>query len=179
MYGRRKKKTQEDQSNTDQSNQNSKHTLKYDSIFKGAKNNDTEYESTPAPLSMDVHQRSRHYDEIFNSEDSDRLMRLEQQIHEILIEHTDLKIMDNRRKPSKDDYNYFYDLLLSKLDMIIYTRAEIFVILSYYFSENLFNMMRLLDRRHLLPIIEELDEKYKFSSMNLLDCDDFDEVDIV
>lgn len=156
----------------------SKHALAHDSIFKGKLDKDRE-ESTPAPVSVEVVSNSRHFDELYNSDEMTRLQELEVIIHDILSESTDLDILANRRKPSKEDFNQYYELIVSRLDRIYYSKSEIFVTLSFYFSENLFNMMRLLDRRNLMPIIQELDEKFDFSSMQGLGIEDIDEIEIV
>ena len=50
-----------------------------------------------------------------------------------------------------------------------FSRSEIFVELSYYFSDNLFNMFKLLDKSSSAAIISELMTKYKVSHIKSVD----------
>jgi hypothetical protein len=66
--------------------------------------------------------------------------------------------LNNRRKPSKSDFNYFYYLLKTNLQQEKFSNIEIFNELSVYFSDNLFNMFKLLDNKWRNMIISELQE---------------------
>ena len=50
-----------------------------------------------------------------------------------------------------------------------YTKSEIFVELAYYFTDNIFNMYKLLDKKYATAIIKELREKGFLT--NLIDFD--------
>ena len=55
-------------------------------------------------------------------------------------------------------FNEYYNLLLNKLHLK-YTNSEIFVELSYFFTDNIFNMYKLLDKNSATIIIKELMQK--------------------
>ncbi len=77
---------------------------------------------------------------------------------EILESKTSLNYRQNRRKPNKQTFNEYYEMLLRDLSDK-YTNYEIFVELSYYFTDQIFNMFRLLEKKHALDIIKELKVK--------------------
>ena len=66
--------------------------------------------------------------------------------------------MNNRRKPSKSDFNHYYHLLKTNLEDDGFTNVELFNELSVYFSDNLFNMFKLLDNKWRNLIINELQD---------------------
>ncbi len=55
--------------------------------------------------------------------------------------------MNNRRKPSKSDFNHYYFLLKTHLKDESFTNIELFNELAIYFSDNIFNMFKLLDNK--------------------------------
>ena len=85
-------------------------------------------------------------------------LNLEKDVYELLEEYTDLDFTQNRRKPKREDFNLYFELLLEKLKYK-YTKCEIFVALAYYFTDNIFNMYKLLYRKHATSIIVELKNK--------------------
>jgi hypothetical protein len=66
--------------------------------------------------------------------------------------------MNNRRKPSKVDFNSYYELLKSKLQDESFTNVEIFNELSVYFSDNILNMFKLLDSKWRNMVLKELED---------------------
>ncbi len=84
--------------------------------------------------------------------------KFKEKVYEVLAEHTDLNFLNNRRKPSRTDFNHFYYLLKTNLQEENFTNVEIFNELAVYFSDNLFNMFKLLDNRWRNLIISELQE---------------------
>ena len=48
-----------------------------------------------------------------------------------------------------------------------YTQSEIFVELSYYFTDNIFNMYKLLDKKYATSIIKELREKGFLNNLDI------------
>lgn len=142
--------------NTNKHKQEGKHSLKRDTIFKGKKD-DKNDEST--------HNDDSYYDnvnifEIQYNENDDIISStdLTKDIYDILDKETDIDFKQNRRKPNKDSFNNYYNLLVKELGYR-YTRSEIFVELSYYFTDNIFNMFKLLDKKPAMNIIKELTQK--------------------
>jgi hypothetical protein len=55
---------------------------------------------------------------------------------------------------------------MENLDMSIYSHSEVFIELSYYFSENELNMFKLLDQKWGTKIVKELSTKYNISKID-------------
>lgn len=141
-----------------------KHTLRWDSIFKGPKNRDDQEEDTYyIPTGNNV--GAIFYETSKNSEEYDRLKLLKEAVFEILKEQTDVCLdntrpLPSRRKPSKANFNAYFELLCSQLPLKTLSRGEIFVELAFYFSDNLYNMFKLLNKEHSKAILAELRKKY-------------------
>jgi hypothetical protein len=73
-----------------------------------------------------------------------------------MSQHTEINFLNNRRKPSRVDFNQYYSLLRKHLSDESFTNIELFNELSVYFSDNLFNMFKLLDNNWRNLIIAEL-----------------------
>lgn len=139
-----------------------KHSLKYDSIFKGKKEDPSEEES----MSFDSYQRdtievdktSNYYLESIDNENYVRSKLVKERVYEVLLKNTNINFLNNRRKPSKVDFNEYYNILRVHLKSENFTNIELFNELSVYFSDNLFNMFKLLDKKWRNLIIGELQE---------------------
>ena len=132
------------------------HKLSHDSIFLGKKNKEVE----ESDLYIDIDNKQQNYKpslssgysmERENPNETARLNEMRNIMYDILKD--DLKVIkihkDNtfapRRKPSQADFNKNFKYLIENLDMTIYTHSEVFAEFSFYFSENLQNMFRLLN----------------------------------
>jgi hypothetical protein len=140
-----------------------KHALKHDSIFKGKKEDPVidEYSdntSTYFNNNIEVDRSSAYHSESMDNESYVRSKLVKEKVYEVLKEHTSLNFLNNRRKPSKIDFNNYYNLLLENLKSDSFTNVELFNELSVYFSDNLFNMFKLLDNKWRNLIINELQE---------------------
>lgn len=138
-----------------------KHSLKYDSIFKGKKEDpvlDEEMDSTSHYYNdkIEVDKSSNYYFESIDNEDYVRTKQVKDNVYKVLSDHTGINFMNNRRKPSKVDFNHYYFLLKTHLKDESFTNIELFNELSIYFSDNLFNMFKLLDNKWRNMIITEL-----------------------
>lgn len=138
-----------------------KHSLKYDSIFKGKKeengeNDDFDLISTNEKFEVD--KGSAYWFESIDNENYIKEKRVKEKVYEVLSIHTDINFLNNRRKPSRVDFNQYYFLLKTHLRGESFTNIEIFNELSVYFSDNLFNMFKLLDNKWRNMIIKELQE---------------------
>lgn len=141
---------------------NRKHSLNYDSIFKGKKEDPlTEDESDSSynfNETFEVDKSSIYWYESVDNENYIKDKRIKERVYEVLANHTDINFLNNRRKPSKVDFNNFYYLLKTNLHNENFTNVEIFNELAVYFSDNLFNMFKLLDNKWRNLIISELQE---------------------
>ncbi len=146
-----------------------KHSLKYDSIFKGKKEDplsEDEFEanSTYFNENFEVDKGSLYWFESIDNENYIKEKRIKEKVYDVLVNNTELNFLNNRRKPSKSDFNNYYFLLKTHLKDESFTNVELFNELAVYFSDNLFNMFKLLDNKWRNLIINELQEhigKYK------------------
>jgi hypothetical protein len=138
-----------------------KHSLKYDSIFKGKKEDISEEDDINPYYfndNFEVDKSSILYEESQENEKYLRNKKVKERVYEVLQTKTKLNFLNNRRKPSKIDFNNYYHLLKVELEADKFTNVEIFNELSVYFSDNLFNMFKLLDNKWRNLIIKELHE---------------------
>jgi hypothetical protein len=140
-----------------------KHSLKYDSIFKGKKEDplnedDMDGFSNYFKESIEVDKSSQYHHESIDNESYVRSKLVKEKVYLVLSNNTTLNFMNNRRKPSRVDFNNYYDLLKIELRDESFTNIEIFNELSVYFSDNLFNMFKLLDNKWRNLIINELQD---------------------
>lgn len=140
------------------------HTLKRDTIFLG-KEEKIEDEMDLMSAYMDIQNESYEIEKGTNYEYESRNFeeyyygkQLVDDIYNILKENTNIDFLTNRRKPNKQTFNEYYSLCVSKLNTK-YSKSEIFVELSYYFTDNIFNMFKLLNKKNATGIILELKEK--------------------
>lgn len=140
-----------------------KHSLKYDSIFKGKKEDPLdEDEGTTIDMyqkdTIEVDRSSNYYFESIDNEKYIRSKQVKEKVYEVLSEHTTINFLNNRRKPSRSDFNQYYNILKSNLQTESFTNVELFNELAVYFSDNLFNMFKLLDKKWRNLIIHELQD---------------------
>lgn len=144
-----------------------KHSLKRDTIFNGKiveNTNDelsfygqigeVDYNFGDSPLEKG----SLFEEESRNTENFVNRRNLSRDIFYLLEEKTDIDFSSNRRKPNKIVFNEYYKMLLDEIGKT-YTKCEIFTELSFYFTDNIFNMYKLLDKNYAMGIISELREK--------------------
>ena len=147
-----------------------KHRLKYDSIFKGKKQEaDDVIEDNSRNEGFEIDRSSGEWQSKYDFEEYNRLKELKQHIYEIIIHKTDINLKANRRKPGRQDFNRYYEMLVTNLDMRIYSHSEVFIELSYYFSENEYNMFKLLDQKWGTKIVKELSTKYNVNKIDGID----------
>jgi hypothetical protein len=138
-----------------------KHSLKYDSIFKGKKEENNENEDFDTMFfneRFEVDKASNYWFESIDNENYTKEKRVKEKVYEVLSSHTDINFLSNRRKPSRVDFNQYYYLLKTHLKKENFTNIELFNELSVYFSDNLFNMFKLLDNKWRNMIIIELQD---------------------
>ena len=141
-----------------------KHSLKYDSIFKGKKEEATDEDDTSDLFSgyyretIEVDKGSNYHFESIDNEMYIRTKLVKERVYFVLGEYTTINFLNNRRKPSRVDFNNYYSLLKTHLKDESFTNVELFNELSVYFSDNLFNMFKLLDNKWRNLIITELQD---------------------
>lgn len=141
-----------------------KHSLKYDSIFKGKKEDPLDEEDSSSSFevyqkdTIEVDRSSNYYFESIDNEKYIRAKLVKEKVYEVLSQHTTINFLNNRRKPSRTDFNQYYNTLKVNLQNESFTNVELFNELAVYFSDNLFNMFKLLDKKWRNLIINELQD---------------------
>jgi len=146
-----------------------KHSLKRDTIFNGkvTENTNEEYdfygqtgEMTDYSFGSDspLERGTLFEEESRNLDDFSNRRNLAKDVFDHLRDKTDIDFKSNRRKPNKIVFNGYYKMLLNEIGKN-YTKSEIFVELAYYFTDNIFNMYKLLDKDYAMGIIDELRDK--------------------
>jgi len=141
-----------------------KHSLKYDSIFKGKKEDPLDEEDGTSSFdtyhkdTIEVDRSSNYYFESIDNEKYIRAKLVKERVYEVLEANTSINFLNNRRKPSRTDFNQYYNILKSNLVDESFTNVELFNELAVYFSDNLFNMFKLLDKKWRNLIIFELQD---------------------
>jgi hypothetical protein len=140
-----------------------KHSLKYDSIFKGRKDDPIDEESLDGfslyyKETIEVDKSSSYHTESIDNESYVRSKLVKERVYDVLKENTSINFLNNRRKPSKLDFNDYYALLKKNLVNEKFTNSELFSELAVYFSDNMLNMFKLLDNTWRNLIISELQD---------------------
>lgn len=142
--------------------QDGKHSLKYDSIFKGKKDDEIDEDSIIDDgyfnETFDLDRTSSFYFETRDNETYLREKKVKEKVYDVLTTKTKLNLLNNRRKPSKIDFNEYYTILKRELINERFSDVELFNELAVYFSDNLFNMFKLLDNKWRNSIINELQD---------------------
>jgi len=154
-----------------------KHSLKRDTIFNGKLNEsdleDASYYMEIGIGDLDIYESgdipiergSIFEDESKKNDEMSSRRKLSEDVYNLLKTNTELDFSANRRKPNKAIFNNYYKMLLLNIDKQ-YSRSEIFVELSYYFTDNIFNMYKLLDKKYATTIIMELKEKGHLNNLD-------------
>ena len=149
-----------------------KHSLARDTIFKGKveeTSEESEYLTTqddfnindglPIEVGTSFEFESKYHEDYINR------LELQKDVYDLLSENTELDFSSNRRKPNRQAFNDYYKMLLDNIGKE-YTKSEIFVELSYYFTDNIFNMFKLLDKEYATQIIIELKQSGYLTNLN-------------
>jgi hypothetical protein len=145
---------------TSKHQQEGKHSLGYDIIFKGKKE-DIEEVDGYIPEYQETFQydpASHVYEEAYNNDDFERRKKVTEKVYKIIKEKTEVNLGASRRKPSKIDFNKYFTLIKKETQEDNFTNVEIFNELAVYFSDNLFSIFKLLDNRWRNLIISELQD---------------------
>lgn len=142
---------------------NDKHSLTHDSIFKGKKEKPLDEDHIDGMHmyfndTFEVDKASTYWTESIDNENYVRTKLVREKVYGVLESQTDLNFANNRRKPSRADFNNYFYLIKSSLRDESFTNIELFNELSVYFSDNLFNMFKLLDNKWRNLVINELEE---------------------
>tara|TARA_R110000772_G_scaffold2410_4_gene8577 strand:+ start:53447 stop:54169 length:723 start_codon:yes stop_codon:yes gene_type:complete len=142
--------------------QQGKHSLNYDIIFKGRKEEISEDDYNTSTFDyQDTFQYDPGtplYDEAYNNTDVERKRKITKKTYDIIREKTDINLETSRRKPSKVAFNKYFILLKKELRDESFTNVELFNELAVYFSDNLMSIFKLLDNQWRNLIIKELQD---------------------
>lgn len=150
-----------------------KHSLARDTIFKGKLEDNTDQVDEYFNIQEDINisdglpievGTSYEFESKYHEEYVSRL-NLSKDVYKILSEKTELDFSCNRRKPNRQAFNDYYKMLIDNIGKE-YTKSEIFVELSYYFTDNIFNMFKLLDKEYATQIIIELKQGGHLDNLN-------------
>ena len=158
--------------NTNNHKLEGKHSLSRDTIFKGKldiNNEQSDYffpqEEINISDGLPIEVGSTYEFETKYYEDYVGRLNLSRDVYDLLSTNTGLDFSTNRRKPNKQAFNDYYKMLLENIGKD-YTKSEIFVELSYYFTDNIFNMFKLLDKEYATQIIVELKQSGYLTNLN-------------
>jgi len=138
-----------------------KHALKFDTIFKGKRETLSEDDAAEPVITNDNWSpditTNFHY-EVYQNDKYIREKDLKEKLYNVLKHHTNVDFDCNRRKPSRVDFNNYFFIVKTELKDDKFSNIELFNELSFYFSDNLMNMFKLLDNKWRNLIISELQE---------------------
>ena len=146
-----------------------KHSLKRDTIFNGRLDDEVEEDShNDGEFNLNIAKidcttvfdyESRHNSDYLNDKN------LSKDVFRILQNNTNINFKINRRKPNRQDFNSYYSLLLENLEKK-YSMSELFIELATYFTDNYYNVFKLLDPKYTTSIIKELKDKGYLKDLN-------------
>lgn len=141
--------------------QSGTHSLEHDIYFKGKIEILEDGEDTSTTYHNDNFEYepgTMYYHETINNHDYIRESELKKKIYDILAEKTSIDFSSSRRKPSMIDFNNYFQIVYDGLERDKYSNVEIFNELAYYFSESIFNMLKLLEPKWRMKIFKELND---------------------
>lgn len=163
------------------------HTLKHDSIFKGAKET-LDPEEQEQEIVDD--RRSVIMCESGDDEEYMHKKRLTEAVYRVLSTRTDMVFTTDitqlkpRRKPSKECFNQYYEILVNELRAEKFTYCELLTELSVYFSEKLDSMLKSLNAEWRNYIFAELEthqgksrNKTEITNRNLVEGTEIEFID--
>jgi hypothetical protein len=142
--------------------QQGKHSLNYDIIFKGRKEELNEDEANTSTFdyqdSFQYDPGTPFYDEAYNNTDVEKQRKIKQKVYDIVKDKTEINLKTSRRKPSKVAFNKYFILIKKELKDENFNNIELFNELAVYFSDNLMSIFKLLDNQWRNLIIKELQD---------------------
>jgi hypothetical protein len=142
--------------------QQGKHSLNYDIIFKGRKEELNEDEANTSTFdyqdSFQYDPGTPFYDEAYNNTDVEKRRKIKQKVYDIVKDKTEINLKTSRRKPSKVAFNKYFILIKKELKDENFNNIELFNELAVYFSDNLMSIFKLLDNQWRNLIIKELQD---------------------
>lgn len=154
-----------------------KHSLSQDTIFRSKKNEviniedeESEYIIKNAGGSLDINDDYIGDVESKSNIDYFRETELKNHIYRVLSVFTDLDFHSPIRKPSKVNFNNYFKILIDELSDFGYSKSEIFIELSGYFTtDKIWNIFKLLDKEYSNDIIGELKNKFGLTDLEKID----------
>lgn len=143
-----------------------RHSLKDDTILKG--NNETNSDENDGSYAEFNDLNFNPINDIFSDDDVIYNKELSEDIYNILIEHTEHDMLQPRTKPNKIIFNNYLDICINNTNRK-YNKSEIFVELSTYFTDNIFNMFKLLSKENTVAIMKELRKEGYIENIGTVD----------
>lgn len=148
-----------------------KHSLTHDVIFNGKREKEKEkYESEHIidsnGGSLDISEDFINENELLSEVDYYKINKMRKDILNIIKEKTDINILAPRRKPSKEVFNDIFELIVTELQYDGNSYTNIFIELSSYFSDKIWNIFLLLNNKYSNAIISELKDKYGLTDID-------------
>jgi predicted SprT family Zn-dependent metalloprotease len=151
----------EDDSFSSKHKANKKHELIYKTFVKEEKRidqDDFEFNLILETVeSTETNRNSAHYVQSVENDNYIKNKKVSEKIYNYLLENTDMNFLTARRKTSKNNFNNIFFKLIHLLKEENCSKTVIFHELSYYFSDNLRNMFKLLDEQYKIMILKELE----------------------
>jgi hypothetical protein len=143
-----------------------RHSLKDDTILKG--NTDTNSDENEGSYAELDELNFNPVIDLFSDDDVVYNKELSEDIYNILKEHTGHDMFQTRTKPNKTIFNNYLDVCI-KHSGRKYNKCEIFVELSTYFTDNIFNMFKILSKEHTIDIMKELRKQGYIENIGTVD----------
>jgi hypothetical protein len=150
-----------------------KHSLHTDTIFKSSfikkDEDEEEYSSLTGDNNFDIDPTSNSFSTDSDSEEYGRLKFLKEKINSYLVNETDFDLSNNRKKPTKEKFNEVFSILIKNFSEDGYSNTEIFVEYAPYFSEDLYAMFKMLDKKYSLVILKNIMKQYNYKNIEGVD----------
>lgn len=143
-----------------------RHSLKDDTILKG--NTDTNSDENEGSYAELDELNFNPVIDVFSDDDATYNKELSEDVYKILTEHTDHDMLQTRTKPNKVIFNNYLDICIKHTGRK-YNKSEIFVELSTYFTDNIFNMFKILSKEHTVAIMKELRKEGYIENIGTVD----------
>ena len=140
---------------------------KYDKIFGGGQNdrlredNYSHFTEEANHVTCTTKINSSYHDTSYRNIEEQQENELKTIVHNIMINEFNHDPTAPMRKPKKHDFNKYYNTIIKKVDLNLYNKSSILVVLSSFFSNNLYSMFELLYTHHAESIMAELQSKFR------------------
>lgn len=147
-----------------------KHTLAYDNIHNSKIDTTILEENYIIPDLSDGFKVSVEIDSThnYNSAEYYRSNELKKKVYDLLNTRTKLDFSPDvkRRIPSVVDLDIYYTMLMDELIKFNYSHLEVFIVLSEFFTDNIYNVYKKLNKKYKKAIYSNLCQKHKIPDID-------------